>query len=159
MGRNRLRFTAKNYGGSYRAPDNDEPLSDAEKERTKVFLKDKIKDMMKYGMPTLEKFPRRSREIADEMRRQMITMLGLAIELNKKYYKKTTLRDLDVALAKLKELLDVASDRDYYRKEAPPLSLHQREVWSRLNEEIGKMIGGYLQSLEEGSADKSEGTG
>ena len=62
-------------------------------------------------------------------------------------------------LAKLKELLDVASDRDYYRKEAPPLSLHQREVWSRLNEEIGKMIGGYLQSLEEGSVDKSEGTG
>ena len=58
-----------------------------------------------------------------------------------KYHKKTTLEDLDIELAVLKEFVVLASDKDYCGpKCSPPLTLHQREVWSRFNDEIGKLM-------------------
>lgn len=42
----------------------------------------------------------------------------------------------------------MAADKDYSGpKYAPPLTRHQEEVWSRMNDEIGRMIGGYIKSL------------
>lgn len=74
-----------------------------------------------------------------------------ATRLERKYYKKTTLEDLDIELAVLKEFVIVASDKDYRgQKYAPPLTLHQREVWSSFNREIGCMIGGYMESVKNG---------
>lgn len=56
---------------------------------------------------------------------------------------------MDIELAVLKEFVVLASDRDYCgAKHAPPLTIHQREVWSRLNTEIGKIIGGYKKAME-----------
>ena len=115
----------------------------------KFVLKEKISEMLKYGMPLANGFPRRNRKLADTMRDAMLEMYRLAVRLEKKYYKKTTLEDLDIELAVLKEFVVLASDRDYCgEKFAPPLTIHQREVWSRHNDEIGRLIGGYKKSLE-----------
>ena len=115
----------------------------------KFVLKEKISEMLKYGMPLANGFPRRNRKLADTMRDAMLEMYRLAVRLEKKYYKKTTLEDLDIELAVLKEFVVLASDRDYCgEKFAPPLTIHQREVWSRHNDEIGRIIGGYKKSLE-----------
>ena len=66
-----------------------------------------------------------------------------------KYSKKTTLQELDISLADLKDLVEIASDRDYcVPRFAPPLTMQQREVWSRHNAEIGRMIGGYKKAIE-----------
>ena len=82
------------------------------------------------------------------MRAAMLEMFRLATRLERKYYKKTTLEDLDIELAVLKELVLIASDKDYSGpKHAPPLTIHQREVWSRFNTDIGKMIGGYKKAI------------
>lgn len=61
------------------------------RESTSFILKEKIQDMMKYGNPAVANFPRRDRQLADSIRRSMLTMLRLAIQIEKKYYKKTTL--------------------------------------------------------------------
>ena len=46
------------------------------------------------------------------------------------------------------DLIRMAADKDYSGpKYAPPLTRHQEEVWSRMNDEIGRMIGGYIKSL------------
>ncbi len=81
---------------------------------------------MKYGKPAIRNFPRRERRTADEILQCMLNLYHYAIILEKKYYKKTTLQDLDVELAYLKHLIRVASDQDYYRTGKnpvpPPLS-------------------------------------
>lgn len=111
-------------------------------------LKEKIGDMMKYGRPLTMQFGRRNRDLADDIRACMLRMYHLAVELEKKYYRKTTTQELDVELEWLRHLVRLAADKDYYGdKFAPPLSTHQYEVWARLNNEIGCLIGGYINSL------------
>ena len=112
-------------------------------------MKEKIGEMMKYAIPIVNTFPRRDRKLADILRDSMMEMYRLATRLERKYYKKTTLEDLDIELAVLKEFVVIASDRDYHGpKFAPPLTLHQRETWGRYNAEIGRIIGGYKKAVE-----------
>lgn len=115
----------------------------------KFVLKEKVKEMMKYALPLLDAFPRRNRKLADVMRERVLQVHTTVIRLEMKYSKKTTLEELDIALADLKDLVEIASDRDYCGpKFAPPLTMQQREVWSRHNAEIGRMIGGYKKAIE-----------
>ena len=88
---------------------------------TPFILKEKIADMIKYGKPAVADFPRRERQTADEIRRCMMTMYRLSIVIEKKYYKKTTLQELDVELDILRHLIRLAQDKDFYgAKYAPP---------------------------------------
>lgn len=119
-------------------------------ERTRPFyLREKISDMIRYGYPLTMGFSRKNRELADEMRRSMLTIYRLSVEIDKKYFKKNTTQSLDVELVVLRQLVRMAADKDFYGgKYAPPLSMHQYEVWARYNDEIGRLLGGYLKSLE-----------
>lgn len=149
----RNHHTPKNYGGSYTPPD-ESAGQDAEKPR-KFVLKEKIGEMLRYGMPLVDKFPRRNRKLADTLRDSMLEMFRLVTRLERKYYKKTTIEDLDLELAVLKEFVILASDKGYCgEKYAPPLTIHQREVWSRYNKEIGAMIGGYKKAFEKQAGGK-----
>jgi hypothetical protein len=133
-----------NRGGSYEVPPAEEG-----KKPEKFVLKEKISEMLKYALPLVDNFPRRNRKLADTLRDSLLEMLRLAIRLEKKIHKKTTLDDLDIELAVVKEFVIVASDKDYCGpKYAPPLTMHQREVWSRYNAEIGNLIGGYKKYVE-----------
>ena len=119
------------------------------KESTSFILKEKISDMMKYGNPATANFPRRDRQLADSIRRSMLAMLRLAIQIEKKYYKKTTLQELDIELDVLRHLIRVAQDKDYYGpKIAPPLPFKKYEYWSKLLNEIGRIIGGYMKFVK-----------
>lgn len=112
-------------------------------------MKEKIGEMLKYALPLVNSFPRKDRKLADTLRDSMMEMYRLATRLERKYHKKTTLDDLDIELAVLREFILIASDKDYSGpKHAPPLTMHQREVWSRYTTEIGKMIGGYKKAVE-----------
>ena len=116
------------------------------KETTSFLLKEKIADMIKYGKKAVANFPRRERQTADEIRRTILNMYRLSITIEKKYYKKTTLQDLDIELDVLRHLIRLAQDKDYYDQNiAPPLSFHKYEVWSGLLNEIGRIIGGYMK--------------
>lgn len=113
------------------------------------YLREKISDMIRYGYPLTMGFSRKNRELADEMRRSMLTIYKLSVEIDKKYFKKNTTQSLDVELAVLRQMVRMAADKDFYGgKYAPPLSMHQYEVWARYNDEIGRLLGGYLKSLE-----------
>ena len=52
-------------------------------------IKEKVGDMMKYGMPITYGFSRRNKELADEIRRSMLTMYRLTV---KKRLKRNTSR-------------------------------------------------------------------
>lgn len=78
------------------------------------YLKTKIEDMMKYGKKAVASFPRRERQTADEIRATILDMYRLAIQIERKYYKKSTLQELDVNLEILRHLVRLAADKDYY---------------------------------------------
>jgi len=112
------------------------------------YLKTKIEEMMKYGRPVTKGFSRRDRADADELRETMKRMYHLAVELEKKYYRKTTAQELDVELEWLRHLVRMCADKDYAgAKYAPALTVHQYETWSRYIAEIGNLVGGYIRSL------------
>lgn len=70
--------------------------------------------------------------------------LEMAVRLEKKYHKKTTLQDLDIEVDVLRNLLRLAKDPNLYPKQKPCLDFHSWEVWIRKVDEIGRMIGGYM---------------
>ena len=112
------------------------------------YLREKIGEMVQYGYPLTMGFSRKNRELADEMRKEMLTIYRLSVEIDKKYYKKSTVQSLDVELAVLRQLVRMAADKDFYGgKYAPPLTVHQYEVWAKKNDEIGRLLGGYIKAL------------
>lgn len=119
------------------------------KETASFILKEKIADMIAYGKPAVDNFPRREKQTADEIRASMLKMYRLAIEIEKKYCKKTTLQELDIELDVLRHFIRLAQDRKYYGQNiAPPLSFKRYENWSKLLNEIGRIIGGYMKHVK-----------
>ncbi len=99
--------------------------------------------MMLYGYQALAQFPKSEKfALAVDIKRCLDQILEREIEAQKKYFKKTTLQDLDVELAKLKAYLRLAHDLRF-------LPLKKYELWSAKVVEIGKMIGGWIKSTKQ----------
>ena len=97
-------------------------------------------------------------------------MLHLCNVIQKKYYKRDTLREFDTLLLDLRDYLDEAANPRLYpqgtepkkkRKkrgdgqapETPPqpvvcITMHQYATWSRYTGAIGGMIGNYLKYVD-----------
>ena len=105
----------------------------------------KIEDMMDYAYPVLQQFPKSEKfAMVVDIKRVMDTMLEKAVEAQKKYFKKTTLQELDIANAKLQRYLRVA-----FRLKFIPM--HKYQVWSEKSVEIGKMLGSWLNTVKANS--------
>jgi len=99
--------------------------------------------MMPYGYQALAQFPKSEKfALAVDIKRCMHLILERTIEGQKKYYKKTTLQELDVAIATLKEYIRLAHELGFL----PP---KKYEIWSGMVVEIGKMLGGWLKSVKQ----------
>lgn len=95
---------------------------------------------MKYGFICLRQFPKSERFIlAADIRKSMYRMLRYTIIASKRYHKKTTIQELDIELAVLKNMVRVSYDLQY-------MNIKKYENWSRQLSEIGKMTGGWLKS-------------
>ena len=98
--------------------------------------------MIKYGYQALAQFPKSEKfALVADMKHCMHIILERAIEAQKKYYKKTTLQDMDVEIMKLKAFLRLSQELGF-------LPFRKYEVWSRMVVEIGKMLGGWIKSTQ-----------
>lgn len=112
-------------------------------------IKEKIYEMILYGSPALMQFPKSEKYVlASKIRETMYRMFELAVTIEKKYYKKTTLQELDVELDVLRHLVRMAADKRLYPNQAPCLPMKKYEHWARLLDEIGRMIGGYKKYVQ-----------
>jgi len=103
----------------------------------------KIFDMMEYGYGALAQYPKSEKfALVADIKRSMDRMLERAIEAQKKYYKKTTLQELDVEIMKLKAYLRLSKNLGF-------LPMKKYEIWSEKVVEIGKMLGGWLKSVNQ----------
>lgn len=98
-------------------------------------------DMMNYAYPALAQYPKGEKfSLVVDIKRCMDVMLERIIEANKKYYKKTTLQELDVEVEKLKAYVRLSYNLGFL----PPKKYEQ---WSGLVVEIGRMVGGWIKSV------------
>ncbi len=100
---------------------------------------------MEYGYLALAQFPKSEKyALGTDMKKCMDVMLERCIEAEKKYYKKSTLQEFDVEIAKLKTYIRLS-----YRLGFLPMKKY--EVWSGMLVEIGKMLGGWINSVKSNS--------
>jgi|SRR5690625_4920811 len=110
----------------------------ANKEDLKILQK--CYDMIEYGYIALRQYPKSERHtLAAETKRSMYELLRLIIRGNKRYFKKTTLQDIDIELENLRYLIRLSNNLGF-------LPFKQYENWSRSLNEIGKMLGGWIKS-------------
>lgn len=99
-------------------------------------------DMIEYGYIALRQFPRSERHtLAAEIKASMYELLKLIIRANKRYFKKTTLQDMDVELENLRYLVRLSNSLGF-------LPFNRYEQWSRLLDELGRMLGGWFKSIK-----------
>lgn len=107
-----------------------------------LMILQKVYDMIEYGYIALRQYPKSEKHtLAAETKRCMYEILKLVIRANKKYYKKTTLQDLDIELETLRYLVRLGNSLGF-------LPFKKFEVWSRQLNEIGRMLGGWIKSQQ-----------
>ena len=105
----------------------------------------KTYDMILYGNICLRQFPKAEKyALASDIKESMYALLKLIITANKRYYKKTTLQDLDVELDTLRTLIRLSADSEFKF-----LTLKKYENWSKMLVEIGKMLGGWMKAIKQ----------
>lgn len=102
----------------------------------------KCYDMIEYGYVALRQFPKSEKHtLAAEIKRSMYELLRLIIRANKRYYKKTTLQDIDIEIENLRYLVRLSNGLGF-------LPFKKYEIWTRTLNEIGKMLGGWMKSMK-----------
>jgi hypothetical protein len=99
--------------------------------------------MMGYGYQALMQYPKSEKfALVVDIKHCLHKILERAIEAQKKYYKKTTLQEMDVELAKLSAYLRLSKDFRF-------LPIKKYELWSGMVVEIGKMLGGWIKAVKQ----------
>lgn len=115
----------------------------------------KIADMQKYGREIIARWPRFYRDdLGVDIKKEMREMLRLATKARLKHYNKTTLAELDTEKELLKVLLHEANGTEFRDKRGEKrklLSDHSYGVWAEMVVEIGRLIGGWMNAIEENS--------
>lgn len=105
----------------------------------------KLYDMIEYGYGAIAQFPKSEKyALGTDIKHCMDIMLERCIEAQKKYYKKTTLQEFDVENTKLRAYLRLSFSLGFL----PP---KKYELWCGKSIEIGKMLGGWLKTVNSNS--------
>lgn len=108
-----------------------------------LLIRQKVEAMIEYGHVVVRQFPKMERHVLGaEIRHTMWALLRLVVVCNKRYHKKTTLQELDAELDLLRCQVRTAKALGY-------LDFKKYEHWAKLNDEIGRMIGGWIKSMSE----------
>jgi four helix bundle protein len=105
----------------------------------------------------LNHFPKHEKyALADRIRNTAYQVYDLITEGQKKYHKKTTLTTLDIAHEQLRMQLYLAYELGYFRfkdgsktDDAEALEAHRWQAISKMVDELGRMIGGWIRNEAE----------
>lgn len=105
----------------------------------------KVYDMILYAEECcLNQYPKYQKFVmASSVRQQMYLLMELCIAANKKYFKKTTMQEMDVTLSILRHYIRLSKDLGY-------LPFMKYENWSKMLDEIGRMLGGWMKAMSQG---------
>jgi hypothetical protein len=73
-------------------------------------IQQRCEDMIRYGYVALRRFPKSERHVLSaEIRHTMLDLLALVIRVKKRFFKKTSLQDLDICIDTLRSQIRLAS--------------------------------------------------
>ena len=111
-------------------------------DRDPILIIGQNEDIMLYDYPVLNAYPKYERFVlAADIKRCMDQAMERTIEANKKYYKKTTLQELDVEIDKLRKYVRLSYRLKY-------IDFKKYKQWSEKVNEIGRMLGGWMASFK-----------
>lgn len=115
------------------------------KERSSLDLVNKCEEMMSQAYEFIRHFPKHQQHsLGADIRDTMTRLLHLVYRCARRFYKKTTLEDLIIEIDFLRSQVRVAYTSRYIDKK-------KYTNWAKMNDEIGRMIGGWYKSLQENS--------
>ena len=104
--------------------------------RSPLILQAKFEDIQRYTHDALFQFPKRERYLlCAQIQRAVDDTMHLIIRFKLKYYKKTTLQDIDVEIDYLRTLVRMAHIAGY-------ISTGKRGEWVDHLNEAGRIVGG-----------------
>ena len=107
-----------------------------------LILKQKHEDMMLYGYSCLRQFPKSEKHtLSAEIRQSMYEIDKHIIRAQKRYFKKTTLQDLDIEIAHLRTKVRLAKDLEF-------LPFNKYENWEKMIVELGRLVGGWIKKSQ-----------
>lgn len=102
----------------------------------------KVLDMMEYAYICMRQFPKSEKyALATDIKRCMDSILHNTVAAKKRYFKKTTLQELDIEIATLQSYIRLS-----YKLGFLPIQKYQN--WSDMVVELGKMLGGWLKTVK-----------
>jgi len=121
-----------------------------------IALNRKFIEMIKLLNIYLNHFPKHEKyALAQEIRVSAYKLYDLITETHKRYYKKTTITEMDVTHEQLRMKIYLANELGYFefkdaRRKPDQVDAHHRFMAiSRLVDEIGKMIGAWMRKIKE----------
>ena len=121
----------------------------------------KIDDMIQYARPIVERWPSfHKRSMGVDIMQEMYTMLRLATKARLRYMNKSTLADLDTSKAVLDIFIQQANKiifTDKSGKTRRLLTDQSYGEWSKKIDEIGALIGGWMNSVSGRKSGDSRG--
>jgi len=120
-------------------------------------LNRKLCEFLKLLNIYLNHFPKAEKyALAGRIRNTAYEVWDLVTEGQKRYHKKTTLSNLDIAHERLRMQLYLAFELGYFRfkdgrkgDDAVSLERHRFTVITDLCDELGRMIGGWIVKMKE----------
>ena len=118
-------------------------------------LDTKFVDFMKQLNLYLNHFPKFEKYgLCQQIRNCAYSVYGYVIESQKRYQKKTSLTNLDIAHEQLRMFLRLAFELGYFKfkegatadKNSEKTATHRYLTISRMVDELGRMIGGWIQA-------------
>ena len=112
-----------------------------EVQRERETFCDKVENLDSYTHEALgnSNFPSHQRYyLCLEIQQLVGEIMSNAIRMKKGYGQKSTLERMDIAVDTLRYKIREAERKQY-------ISLHRRHVWIGMIDEIGKMIGGWIE--------------
>lgn len=111
----------------------------------------KIDDMIQYARPIIGRWPAFYKyTLGENIMQEMYNMLRLATKARLRYQNKTTLTDLDTSKEILKVFIAQANKTRFTDRNGSPRQLlndHSYGIWSEQTKEIGALIGGWINSV------------
>ncbi len=105
-----------------------------------LLIQKKITDMIKYNHVMIHQFPRHEKYVLGERIRALgYDLLQLSIAANKKYIKKTTFTELDVAHETLRQLVNIAFELRY-------IDAKKHRVSQQHIDEVGRLLGAWIKT-------------
>lgn len=115
-------------------------------------------EMIKLLTIYLNHFPKHEKyALCTQIKNSALLVFELIVEGEKKYQKKSSLMNLDIAHEKLRMYLRLAYELGYFRfkdgkestQDGEKIEMHRFLAITNLNNELGKMIGGWIKKSKE----------